>query len=165
MTKKGWLVVALVATGAGYTLKGGCLDSASPAPDSKLADHLGDLCKIARANIESPSKGVSKLGEYMGKNTGEMFGAWGDTLAEIEKIADDDKHDDRARQARDRIRKPVLLCAQTWNKFFEAVEADPEASEKMENFNLRLNRTFEIIFGGEQHVDMQRLPALFAGKL
>ena len=165
MSKKGWLAVALVATGAAYTIKGGCLNAAKPAPDTKLADHLGDLCKIARANVETPSKGVSKLGEYLGKNTGNMAGAWGDTIAEIEKIPDDDKHDERARVARDRIRKPVLMCAQTWNKFFEAVEADPEASEKMENFNIRLNRTFEIIFGGGQHVEMKTLPTLFAGKL
>lgn len=165
MSKQGWLVIALVAAGAGYTLKGGCLNTSVRAPDTKLADSLGDLCKIARANIESPSKGVSKLGEYMGKHVGEMYGAWGDTLAEIEKITDDDKHDARARQARDRIRKPVLTCAQTWNKFLEAVVEDPEASEKVENFNERLNRTHEIILGDGQHLDIRTLPALFAGKI
>ena len=37
MKNKGWIVVALAAAGAVVSIKGGCLDSATKAPDEKLA--------------------------------------------------------------------------------------------------------------------------------
>jgi hypothetical protein len=165
MTKTGWVLGTLAVAGIVFTIKGGCLNSASKAPDEKLAARLDDLCEIARANISTPERGVRKLGGYMGKHTGDIFGDWGNTLAAIEKITDDDKHDDRARVARDRIRKPLITCARDWGRFFEAVEDSPEASELMADFNERLNRTFEIIFGEGltiETIDLKRLPTMLA---
>ena len=152
MTKKGWLAVALVAMGASYTIKGGCLNDTVKAPDEKFAGHLNDLCQIARRNIDQPVRGVREIGQYMGKNVGLMYGALADTFADIEKISDDAKHDARARVARDRIRKPMLACAQTWARFGEAVQNNEEASEMLERFNERLQRSLEIVFGEGQSV-------------
>lgn len=159
MKKTGWGLGTLAIAGiALFTIKGGCLGSASKAPDEKLAGRLDELCQIARANISSPERGVRKLGGYMAKHTGDLLGDWGNTLAAIEKITDDDKHDARARVARDRIRKPLIACARDWSRFAEAVEASPEATELLAEFNERLNRTFEIIFGQSQPIDVLRLP-------
>jgi hypothetical protein len=154
MTKKGWLCVALVAAGASYKLQGGCLNDTIKAPDQKLASHLVDLCQIASRNIDHPVRGVTEIGHYLGKNAGNIYGAWGSTLAEIETIRDDDKHDARARVARDRIRKPVLACAQTWSRFAEAVQNDEQASEMVERFGERMGRTMEIIFGEAQQLGL-----------
>ena len=120
------------------------------------------VCVIARENITSPERGVRKLGGYMAKHTGDLMADWGNTLAVIEKISDDDKHDARARLARDRIRRPVIVCARDWARFHEAVEADPEATALIVDFNVRLNRTMEIIFGQDTKVDLLDLPARFA---
>jgi len=160
MKKTGW-VLGTAAIAAVVTIKGGCLGSASKAPDEKIAGQLDDLCKIARANIDNAERGVRKLGGYMSKHTGELLGNWGDTLAEIESITDDDKHDARARTARDRIRRPLLACARDWSRFGEAIDNSPEAQELLADFNERLNRTFEIIFGeGSSKLDVMKLPML-----
>jgi hypothetical protein len=154
MTKKGWLAVALVAAGASYKLKGGCLNDTMKAPDEKLAAHLDDLCDIARHNVDKPVRGLTELGRYMGKNAGNIYGAWADTIATIEQIPDDAKHDARARVARDRIRKPIFACAQTWSRFADAVQNDEKASAMLERFGERLGRTLEIIGGEGQQLGL-----------
>lgn len=158
MTNKGWLVGTLAVAGLGFGIKGGCLNQASKAPDEKLAARLDDLCVIARDNIQTPERGVRKLGGYMGKHAGDLMADWGNTLAAIEKISDDSKHDARARVARDRIRKPMIACARDWMRFHEAVEDSPEATALIVAFNVRFNRTIEIIFGQDAHVDLLHLP-------
>lgn len=159
MKTKSWLVGVVAVAGIGYGIKGGCLNANTKAPDEKLADRLDELCVIARENVASPERGVRRLGAYMAKHTGDLMADWGNTLAVIEKISDDDKHDARARVARDRIRKPVILCARDWARFHEAVEASPEATTLVVEFNVRLNRTMEIIFGQDTKVDLLGLPA------
>ncbi len=161
MNTKGWLVGAVAVAGIGYGIKGGCLNQNAKAPDEKLAARLDDLCVIARENVTSPERGVRKLGHYMVKHTGDLMADWGNTFAVIEKITDDTKHDARARLARDRIRKPVILCARDWARFHEAVEASPEATALIVDFNVRFNRTIEIIFGQDAKVDLLDLPARF----
>ncbi len=162
MTNKGWIVGALAVAGIGFGIKGGCLSNTTKAPDEKLAARYDELCKIAGDNIESPVRGVRKLGHYMANHTGDMMADWGNTFATIEKITDDAKHDARARVARDRIRKPLIACARTWSRFNDAVENDEEATALIVAFNVRFNRTIEIIFGQDAHFDLLHLPAQLA---
>jgi hypothetical protein len=160
MKTKGWLAAALAASGMVYAIHtGGCLNS--KAPDEKLAGHFEDLCEIARNNIDSPEKGVRQLGRYFGKHTGDMLGEFGDTIATIEKIDDEDKHDDRAAVARDRIHAPWIACGPDWQRFFDAVDRDPGASQTLQHGIERLGRTLEIIFPGMQG-DFRRLPYLIS---
>ncbi len=159
MKTKGWIVGAVAVAGIGFGIKGGCLSETTKAPDEKLASRLDDLCEIARENITTPERGVRKLGHYMAKHTGDIFADFGNTLAVIEKITNDEKHDARARLARDRIRKPLILCARDWSRFSDAIEASPEATELIVEFNVRFNRTIEILFGQDTKVDLRGLPA------
>ncbi|MBA3393324.1 MAG: hypothetical protein H0T89_11805 [Deltaproteobacteria bacterium] len=149
MKLKAWLVMAMLAGGVTFGIRGGCVNQSSP-PDEELAEHLDQLCEIARDHIEAPEKGVRKLGRYLGKHADDMFGDFGGTLAVIERIDDDRKHDDRARVARDRIQKPLRTCERDWERFADAVEADPAAAALVDRFARRLNRTFEIIFSSTE---------------
>jgi hypothetical protein len=152
---RGWVVGALVAGGAVMAMRG-CLSK--PPPDARLAGRFDDLCDIARDNVKTPEKGVRALGKYMVKHTDDIFGEWGGTIAEIERITDDDKHDDRARVARDRLRAPLRACEDDWMRFAEAVDGDAAASELVANAAERLNRTFEIILSSNAHFDWKHLP-------
>jgi len=144
MKLTGWFSAALVGGGVVFMVRSGCL-SKGPAPDERFASRLDDMCEIARKNVDSPERGVTLLGRYLDKHTGDMLGEWGDTIATIERIPDDKKHDDRARLARDRMRRPVIACANDWSAFGRAVEANPAAKAKVDRFAERLQRTFEII--------------------
>jgi hypothetical protein len=147
MTAKGWFVVALVAGGAAFAVKttAGCLNK--PAPDQKLAGRLDDLCDIARDGADKPEAGIRALGKYLGKHAGDLLGDFGDTVALIERVADDDAHDERARMARERISAPLLACERDWRRFEQAVENDPAARAVLDKAMTRLNRTLEILFG------------------
>ena len=146
MKLTGWITGALVAGGVVFAMRG-CL-ARKAAPDERLAGRLDDMCQIARKNVSTPEAGLRKLGVYLDEHTGDLLGEWGDTIAAIERIPDDAKHDDRARVARDRIRKPVLACQGDWARFGQAVENDPAAKATLEHFMERLSRTFEIIGSG-----------------
>jgi hypothetical protein len=147
MKASGLVLGALVAGGVALTVKGECLSS-EPAPDERLAKHFDNMCGIARDNIKTPERGVRKLGHYLDKHARDMFGDFGDMLATIERIPDDDKHDRRAEKARNRLQRPFIACARDWNRFGEAVDNDPKALELVQHFGDRLSRTFEIIFSG-----------------
>ena len=147
MKKAFTLVVGLaVAGGAVYGMKG-CLSK--PDPDARLAGRFDDLCDIAKSNFESPVRGVKKLGVYLGKHLGDITGDFGDTIAMIERISNDDKHDQRAREARDRIIHSVLSCQDSWMEFAQAVEANPEAAELINHAGQRFSRTIDILLGGD----------------
>lgn len=161
MKARGWLVTALVAGGAVYGIRGGCVNNA--APDEELADHFEELCGIAAHNIDTPKQGVKKLGRYLGRHLDDIFGDFGRTLVTIEKISDDKKHDDRARLARDRMQKPWIDCQHEWQRFWMAVDEDPEASELANRAADRLGRTFEIIFSSAPG-DLRDLPRAFTAK-
>lgn len=147
MKAKGWFVLALVAGGGVVSVRtmGGCLNQASP--DQKLAARLDDLCDIAKDGADKPVAGVRALGRYMGKHTGDLLGDLGATVALIERIPDDDAHDQRARMARDRIQKPLRGCENDWQRFSDSIEANPEARAMVDKAMIRLNRTLEILFG------------------
>jgi hypothetical protein len=91
-----------------------------------------------------------------------MMKEFGDTLVVIERIADDGAHDKRARKAGQRIRKPLIKCERDLQRFFAAVERNPEASKLMERGSERLGRTLELIFGAEGKGLGASLPALLA---
>lgn len=152
---RGWLVAAAIAGGAVLAMRG-CLSR--PAPDEQLAGRFEDMCDIARDNVQTPEKGVRQLGRYMVKHLDDVFGELGGTLAEIEKIGDDKKHDDRARVARDRLRAPLRACERDWMRFAEAVENDEKASELVANASERLNRTLEILFSSNARFELRDLP-------
>jgi len=145
MSTKGWVVALFIVGGMGVGIRG--CDVSSTDPDQKLAKHLEDLCGIARTNVETPERGVKHLGRYFAKNLGNITGAFGDTIAVIERVSDDTKHDARARLARDRIHGPLIACEGDWIRFGEAVEANPKATAMIERAGIRLNRTFDILLG------------------
>ena len=165
MKLKGWLFGALVAGGVVYGIRGGCVNSA--APDEELADHFQEMCEIATKNIDSPKKGVKKLGGYLGRHLDDILGDFGSTIVTIENISDDTKHDDRARLARSRMQKPWMDCRRNWEQFWTAVDEDPEATEIANRAMDRLGRTFEIIFSSKtsDRVQLRDLPAAFMMKL
>jgi len=156
MKTKGWIVAGVLAAATVVSIKGGCLGG-NAAPDERIASRFTDMCKIARKNVYTPERGVRALGTYLDKHASDMLGDWGETIATIERISDDRKHDQRAFLARQRITKPVNDCMETWNKFSEAVSEDPAASALVERFGTRLSRTFEIIFSGA-NIDFLHLP-------
>jgi hypothetical protein len=149
------VVVALVAGGA-YGMKG-CLSKADP--DVRLAGRFDAMCKIAGDNVATPERGVKKLGAYLGAHLGDITGELGETIAMIEKIRDDDRHDDRARVARDRILGTLTGCHQEWGDFAEAVAGNPAASRLVDHAGERLSRTLEILFGGDGLGKLGQLPA------
>jgi hypothetical protein len=158
MKLQGWLLTAVAAGSVVYGVRGGCVNST--APDEELADHFTELCEIAKDNVEAPKKGVKKLGGYLARHLDDIFSDFGSTIVTIEKIRDDKKHDDRARLARDRMQKPWIACQRDWERFWTAVDQDPEASEMANHAAERLGRTFEIIFSST-NVRLRDLPTAF----
>jgi hypothetical protein len=165
MKLKGWLVAATAAASVAYFARGGCVNSSEP--DEQLADHFEEVCSIAAKNIDTPVKGVKKLGGYMVRHLDDMLGDFGGTIATIESIKDDAKHDKRAYVARERMSRPWISCIDSWMEFWTAVDQDPEATELSNRAFERLNRTFEIIFGdgGGGKFDIRRMPTAFTRRL
>ena len=163
MTAQRWMFTALLAGGALVATRGcigGCFSSGGGAPDDKLASQFDDLCAIAKGGIKDPVKGVRKLGAYLVAHTGDMMKNFGDTFAVIESIKDDEKHDARARSARGTMLAPLAACDETWQRFGEAVEANPEASDMVNRAMERLERTMNIIFsGGPRSYSFAELPS------
>lgn len=157
MKSKGWMVSTVLVVGSVLALRG-CLSKR--APDENLAGHFEAMCEIARDHTSSPVRGVRALGGYFGEHTEAMLGAFGATLATIERIADDRDHDARAEKARERIRAPFAACEEDWLHFFEAVDANPEAAALLDRGLDRLGRTLEILFGEALRLDRKSLPLL-----
>ena len=153
-----WMVAALVSASAVFAYRG-CLNQLEP--DQKLGDHLASLCEVARDHVTAPEQGVRQLGRYLGKHAGEMLGEFGSTIAIIERIDDDDAHDKRAGIARTRLQAPLRACERDWERFADAIEADPEASELLASHIERLGRTLEIILSGAR-LDVLHLPSQLA---
>jgi hypothetical protein len=146
MTKIGWLVTGAIALGTVVFIKGGCLNQVTKAPDQRLASHFKEMCGIARDGSKNAVRGAKKLGVYLVRNGGDMLDDFGSTLAAIERIADDDKHDERAQLARQRWN--AVSCPHDWQRFDDAINESPEAQELIQHAADRLGRTFEIIFSG-----------------
>jgi len=123
------------------------------APDERLARHFENICDIAEENTARPRVGVDRLFGYLGDHGPEMMRDFGDLLVQIERIDDDADHDARARDAARRLQEPLIGCADTLQRFGQAVQADPEASAHFERGVERLGRTLGILFD----VDGRRL--------
>lgn len=122
------------------------------APDQRLVAHMDATCEIARKNVDTPNKGVEKLFGYLGRHTPDMMEQFGALLVTIERIPDDEKHDQRARKAARRLREASRRCESDWERFFIAVEEDPKARERLERGVERFGRTLEILFGGDSRI-------------
>jgi len=138
----------------------GCLSKS--APDEEVGKQFSKVCDIAKANVDTPERGVRQLGRYFGSHLGDLTGAYGDTIAMIESIPDDAKHDARAREARDAMFAPIRKCQRELLEFAEAVSGDPASNELIDHAMTRLSRTFEIIFNGQilddaGHLDVRAL--------
>ena len=122
MKAKGLVVAALVLGGVVSIASRGCFRQPTLAPDERYASHMSSLCEIAREHVKTPEPGVRKLGRYLARHTGDIVKDLADTIALIEMIDDDDKHDDRARVTRERWQR--VQCTAAWNEFFDAVQQD-----------------------------------------
>lgn len=157
--KAKWVVTVLIAAGVvlGIRSSNGC-GSTSKDPDEKLVAHLEDVCEIMRDHRDVPVVGLRKLGRYLYKHTGDIYGNGVQIIAFIEGIEDDDAHDERARLARDRIDDWANGCAADWFLFWQAVEADPEATELVDRTEERVQRTIDILSGQGRHtVELRRV--------
>lgn len=132
---------------------------AGSTPDAKLAHHIDRMCEIAGDHVGKPRKGVDKLFRYLGRNTEKMGAELGALLVEIEQIEDDAAHDRRAREAARLIHSTTARCESTFQRFFAAVERDPEAKARFERGVDRLGRTLQILLGNAHHV---AVPGLIA---
>jgi len=126
-------------------------------PAERLAGRYRELCAIAGDNVKSPSRGVDRMGAFFGAHGPEMLRDYGDLVSSIERIADDGKHDARAREAGRIIRAPLHECSDTLERFAEAVEADEEASAKVTRAFDRLGRTLQLLFGDAATRDWRSL--------
>ena len=123
-------------------------------PDQKLVHHVDAMCDIAAHHTDKPKRGLKKMFGYLGKQAPEMMRLFGELLVEIESIPDDARHDERARKAARRFHKHAERCEAPMQKFWSAVEADPEASEIAQRGFERFGRTLEILFGGKSVNDL-----------
>lgn len=154
------LLVAAIVVGVGVFAMKGCLSKA--APDDQVGKQFQKICDIAKANVDSPERGVRQLGRYFGDHLGDLTGALGDTIAMIESIPDDAKHDARAREARRAMFAPIHKCQGDLIAFAQAVSEDEKSNELIQHAAERLSRTFEIIFDGQildgaGHLDIKSL--------
>jgi len=156
MKATSWLAIAAIVGGVAYTAKG-CLNR--PAPDQKLAGQIEDLCEIARTGAEKPVAGVKKLGRFFVQYGGDFAKNAVDMIALIERIPDDDAHDERAMLARDRLH--AVGCKDDWERFNRAIDGDPEAMALIQDAMVRLNSTLEIILG--PRLRLRDLPARIEG--
>ena len=56
----------------------------------------------------------------------------GELLVEIERIDDDRKHDERARTAARRMHSTLAGCSDSLERFADAIDSSPAASDKLE---------------------------------
>jgi hypothetical protein len=156
---RGVVLGALIVGGSVYAMKG-CLSKQSP--DRTVADNFEKVCSIAKKNVDTPERGVRELGRYFSAHLGDLTGAMGDTIAMIESIPDDQRHDKRAREARDAMFRPLRACQTDLLEFAQAVSENEQATELMNHAGERLGRTLDIILGdgvvdAKGHIDLRAL--------
>ena len=158
MKRTGWrgvaVVVALIVVAAWWVAR-------RPGPEARLAGRYRELCGIAGSNVKSPSRGVDRMGAFFAAHGAEMLHDYGELVTSIERVADDRRHDERAREAGRVINAPLHECADTLERFAEAVEADDEASAKVSRGVDRLGRTLQLLFGDTATRDWRALVRRF----
>jgi hypothetical protein len=136
-----WLLLVLVIGGGLLWLRH------ARSPDVQLAARLQLLCDLSERNVETPVRGVDELFSYFGEQTPALFSDFGRLLVEIERVDDDSRHDARAREAARRLRAPLRSCERSLQRFGEAIESNPAASQKLQRGAERFERTLQILFG------------------
>ena len=150
------IALVCVAGGVGIAAQRGCLSK--KAPDQQLADRIDDVCEIARHHVKTPNDGVTALGEYAADHAGDMYKSVVDTVAMLVQIKDDDKHTKRAEQARDLWNQTIGDCIGDFMEFADAVENDPVATRRLNEFQDRLDRTIDELFNSAQGLKLRELP-------
>ncbi|MEO6952498.1 MAG: hypothetical protein ABI321_11840 [Polyangia bacterium] len=118
-------------------------------PELQLGRRLGKICTIAEKNVSSPERGVDELFTYFGENTPELAHDFGALLVCLGRIDDQREHDDRAREAAQRMWGPLARCGESLQEFGDAIERDPAASRKLQAGADRVTRSLTLLFGGE----------------
>jgi hypothetical protein len=154
MKQTGWkgvlLLAVLIVVAASWM-------SRRHGPAERLAGRYREVCAIAGDNVKSPSRGVDRLGAFFAGHGPEMLRDYGELVSSIERIADDGRHDARAREVGRTINAPLHECSETLQRFAEAVEADDEASAKLSRAFERLGRTLNLLFGDAASRDWRTL--------
>ncbi len=136
-----FVIVALVAVTGLYFI------ARDNSPEQRIANNLGGVCGIARANVETPSRGVDRLFAHLGAHTADTLRDLGALVVEVQRIDDQKRSDERARRANRVMRAPLERCSADLDRFFAAVNADHEAADKMQRGAERLERTLNLLFG------------------
>jgi hypothetical protein len=155
MTASGWktvIVLLLVVAAVWVVLRRG-------APEERLAGRYRDLCAIAADNVATPARGVERMGAFFAAHGPDMLHDYGTLVADIERIDDDKRHDERARQAGRTLRAPLDACGDTFARFFEAVDGDDRAKAILSRGFERLGRTLELLFGDADSSELRTLVA------
>jgi len=156
--RRAWIWIAVLVVG-GLAVRSGC-SSEAPAPDERLAKQFRAICKITERHVDSPRAGVQQLSRYLGDHAPDLLHDWAELLVLIERIDDDEAHDDRARLAGRRFEKVLSPCHEAMSEFADAVEGDEEATRLLQHNLERLNRSIEIILTGGAENLLRELPAL-----
>jgi hypothetical protein len=154
MKRTGWksvvVLAALIVVAAAWMAR-------RHGPAERLAGRYRQICAIAGDNVKSPSRGVDRMGAFFAVHGSEMLRDYGDLVSSIERIRDDRRHDAEAREAGRIINAPLHECAETLQRFGEAVEADEEATAKLSRGFERLGRTLQFLFGDAAAHDWRSL--------
>jgi len=129
------------------------------APEERLAGRYRELCAIAGDNVATPARGVERMGAFFAANGPDMLHDYGALVADIERIGDDARHDESAREAGRTLRAPLNACGDTFARFFEAVDGNDEAKAKVSRGFERLGRTIELLFGDADSHELRALVA------
>jgi hypothetical protein len=117
------------------------------APDDRIGSRLAKVCPIAKANIETPLRGVDAMGRYFADNAPSILHDFAELTAMIERIDDPRKHDRRAEVAHTHMFAPVSRCHRDLERFAEAIDEDDAAKERWEERTARVGRTIGILLG------------------
>jgi len=153
MTRSAWkavLVLLLVVAAVWLVLR-------RRPREERIAARYQELCDIAGDNVATPARGVDRLGAFFADHGPELLHDYGALVADIERISDDRRHDERARQAARVARAPLFACGATLQRFFEAVEADESANAKLTRGFERLGRTLRLLFGDDESLELRQL--------
>jgi len=114
-------------------------------PEAKLATHLDQLSRLMEKHVRSPRGAVTRFFDYNQEHLSEMLGLWGDILATLDRIENDKSREARGRRLVATLRPSLQRFGETSQRFFEAVQRDPEARQELERRLARL-RPLEDLF-------------------
>ncbi|MCU1278095.1 MAG: hypothetical protein JWM53_1641 [bacterium] len=116
-------------------------------PEDRVAARYQQLCDLAADNVATPARGVDRLTAFVAGEGADQLHDLAELVVDTTAISDERRHDEHAREARRRMRAPLLACAETLTRFAEAVDSDEEAHAKLARTLDRLVRTLQLLFG------------------